>query len=147
MARDPSSHELEELVRQLLPVAEHMLTHYGGFYPYGGLLTTAGEVEFVNGGEDEATEPELAVDVLLGALRSRAGDGRFMASAAVVDVRVARPGSEAKTDAVEFFLEHAVGPVLEYFVPYAFRDDGSVEFGEAFSNRGSRRVFAGLREG
>ncbi len=137
--------ELDELMNDILPFAQKMLSEHGQFFPYGGAITSKGEIIHVGASDgDEHPPSQKLIDVLIESFQAKAKSGEYRATAIVFDVRVKPPLSEQKTDAVQINLDHADGLSVECFLPYQLKRKGEVVYGEMFAQKGSARVFKQL---
>jgi hypothetical protein len=135
--------ESEKLVNALLPVAVAMLKRYGEFYPYGGYIRPNGAIVHV-GASDPDTDRPTSRDLLF-ILQTSFGEiartSEYSAVAVVFQVDVTIPGSNHKSDAVQFCVEHSAGYSVEIFFPYELAE-GEVIYGDTFAQQGRRDVFA-----
>ena len=133
--------DCEELLNFQLPFAERMLANYGEFIPFGAKLMADGELIAVAGdtGEEHPLSQDV-IDLLRNAFLAEANTGAIIATAVTYGVRVNRPGTSIKTDAVALALDHCSGYSIEMFVPYSI-DGGQVTFDAAFGNVGDNLIF------
>jgi hypothetical protein len=133
---------LENLMQRIVPIAERILEKEGTFVPYGAALSKEEEVELAGGDPDrEYRSSGEVIEAVLEQLRAFAADGRHVAVAMVLDVRVTPPQNEEETDAIRVFLEHETGLNIEAFIPYVKKDGAAVEYGEMFAFPGKARIF------
>ena len=135
--------DCEQLMNAVLPLAERMLSQFGEFYPYGGYMKPNGEIAHVGAGDEEIDRPRSKdlLYVLQDSFSEMAGKGACKATAIVFDVRVAPPGTEEPSDAVQVCLEHADGYSAEVFLPYRINRGGQVSFGAMFAQEGKHEIF------
>ncbi len=136
--------EAELLTRELLPLAERMLREHGAFWPFGGVLGRDGSITHV-GGQTELMEdasPGEIAELLEGAFRSDAGQGRIRAAAIVLDVTVRSRGN---ADAILVRIDHEEGYAVSVYFPYALAD-GVVTRSEPFATEGERFAFGATGE-
>jgi hypothetical protein len=134
--------ELDELMNDILPFAQKMLSEHGEFFPYGGAITSKGEIIHIGASDgDEQPPSQKLIDVLIESFQAQAKAEAYRATAIVFDVRVKPPSSEHKTDAVQINLDHAGGVSVECFLPYVIKDKGKVVYGEMFAQKGSAKIF------
>ena len=131
--------ECVTLASSVLPFAEQMLKNHGAFYPYAGVLTTAGEIRHVAGwtGEDHPESTEI-IEMLKEGLR--AGADEYQCTALVYDTMTVPPGKRKKQDAVTVDLEHRDGFSLIIVRPYRLRGQ-KLTFQEAFTAPGEGTIF------
>jgi hypothetical protein len=48
MGKKMSTEEVEDLMNELIPFAQNMLTEYGEFFPFGGVVTSKGEIVHIS---------------------------------------------------------------------------------------------------
>ena len=134
--------ELDELMSDILPFAQKMLSEHGEFFPYGGAINSKGEIIHIGASDgDEHPPSQKLIDVLIESFQAQAKAGAYRATAIVFDVRVKLPSSEHKTDAVQINLDHADGLSVECFLPYEIKGKGKVVYGEMFAQKGSAKIF------
>ncbi|WP_155993026.1 hypothetical protein [Nocardioides sp. URHA0020] len=104
--------DLDGLLNLVLPLAQELLGKNGRFYPFGALVSTAGEVSLTASevGLGEHPQPDRVLAGVYDGARATSGENR--AAAFVSDVLV--EGS----DAVQVELEHRDGIALVVLVPY-----------------------------
>ena len=133
--------DCEDLLNTVLPMAEKLLAAHGEFYPFGASMKPGPEIALTaayDGRERPPSQP--LIDLLHDGFHQEAVEGTIVASATVYDVRIARPGSTSKTDAVAIELDHRDNYSTVVFFPYAIRA-GKVEFEEPFANKGEFGIF------
>ena len=141
-AKKMPKEELDELMSDILPFAQKMLSEHGEFFPYGGVITSKGEIVHIGASDgDEHPPSQKLIDLLTESFQAQAKAGAYRATAIVSDVRVKPPSSEQKTDAVQINLDHAEGLSVECFLPYEIKGNREVVYGEMFAQKGSARIF------
>ena len=153
MTRTPKE-EATDLLNMLLPLAEQMLREHGEFYPYGGAMRPDGVMEMFGASDekvlglddDDAERPSCKklYELLAGAFRHFAMEGRFKATGIVYDVLTVPPGATEKTDAIAVRLDHEAGDSVVVMVPYRV-DDGRVTKGTIFAVKGDGSLFPAKR--
>lgn len=113
----------EELMNSLTPLAVQMLKEYGEIYPFGGIMTSEGEVVHygAKGATDHPNSSEL-ISLLEKGFRAKIAENSVMAVALVLDVLIKPPGKSSKMDAIQFDIEHRDGYAVRVFRPYVFHD-------------------------
>lgn len=136
--------DCEHLMNSVLPLAEKMLKEHAEFYPYGGHMTSSGEIVHVGGKVDDTDHPKSQpiIDLLEGAFQKQAQSGEIRASAIVFDVRIKQPGTQEKTDAIQVCLDHREGYSVQVLFPYKITN-GALLFGQTFAQRGAAKIFKG----
>lgn len=136
--------DLDTLINAVVPFAQRMLTEYGAFLPYGGVLTSEGAVEMIGTGEIEG-EPsvEEVYASVLATCRKRMSDGDVAAIALVTDVMTNTPDDDEPSDAVCAHMEHAEGECYDVFLPYDRVEGAPPAFREIFAVDSDAEVFGG----
>src|SRR5512146_1039366 len=137
--RATAKDEAELLVNDLLPFARRMLREHGEFWPFGGVLGRDGSITQVGAQTElmaDAAPGEL-VELLEGAFRSDAAQGRIRAAAVVLNVTVRSRGD---ADAILVRVDHEDGYAVSVYFPYAV-SGGEVTTSEPFATEGERFAF------
>jgi uncharacterized protein YuzB (UPF0349 family) len=134
--------ECEELMNEVLPLAERMLRQYGEFYPYGGYVNDEGKVVHVGSREQGTDKPKSKslIRILKDSFVEQAKHGICRATAIVYDVVVTAPMGGKKIDAIQVCLDHCDGYSAEVFQPYQLVE-GRVILGETFAQEGKQEIF------
>jgi hypothetical protein len=144
-----SKERAQQLMYALMPYAEKMLGETGGFFPYAGVMGPDEQVHVVQFAEEtQVADPKEVFEFARQALRQGAQEGKWTSTALVADVDVAKPADEGadesaegeKVQAVSFALDDNEGTSVQVFFPYIV-NEGRVEFGTAFAERGAGEVF------
>jgi hypothetical protein len=99
--------DCEALVGAVLPFAEQMLSHHGGFIPFGGAMRPDGQIVCIGG--YYGTEYPLPKDVIRLIREGFIGDARqglYKATALVYDAWVKLPSTGDQSDAIAVSLNH-----------------------------------------
>ena len=73
LAKKMPKEELDELMNDILPFAKKMLSEHGEFFPYGGAMTTQGEIIHVGASEgDEHPPSQKLLDILIESFEAQA---------------------------------------------------------------------------
>jgi hypothetical protein len=141
MPRTPKD-DANELLNSALPFAFQMLREHGEFYPYGRVMRPDGSIEMF-GADDGVEHPssKKLIELLEGAFRHFALEGRYKATAIVYDVRTIPPGATEKTDAVAVRLDHEDNYSVVVMIPYRRAPDGEVSTGALFAANGAGSIF------
>ena len=131
--------DVENLMNDMLPFAEQLLSEHGEFFPYGAALDPEGEVVSIAGytGSEQPPSQEL-IDLLREGFVSRAREG-YIATALYYDVRISI-GENETSDAIAVELDHREGYSVIVFFPYELKS-GEVLFGELSAQEGRYGVF------
>lgn len=141
MSREVAKAECEAVLNEMVPFAERLLQGHGEFFPFGGAMTASGETVYIAGYDGREQPPSADIIHLLNeAFRSGARSGQYKATALVYDVHVMLPSSGQMSDAVAVSLNHCDNYSAVVLLPYQLQN-GNVEFGEAFAEKGDVDVF------
>lgn len=133
--------ETDALMREMIVFARQMLSGYGEFYPFGGIVDADGEIGHVGATSEENEYPKSAelLEVLNGYLTEMAAAGKCRATARALNVSVTLPDGTA-TDAIHLLLDHRDNFSVEVILPFSKTQDGLV-FGEAVAQEGKYAIF------
>jgi hypothetical protein len=136
--------DAETLMNAVLPFAEKMLSEHSEFFPYGAAMKPDGEIVSVAGydGREQPPSQEI-IDLLNAELRKDVALGMYKATAVVYDVRVAPPGSKAKSDAIAVALDHRDDYSVVVLFPYSI-SNRTLNIGAPFAEEGAHEIFGRL---
>ena len=138
--------DLDQILNNLLPFAQQMLTKYGSFHPFAASMNQEGKVALVAGyTADEHPASQEVIDLLTDGLRQSAGQGEIRAAGICLDVRTIPPGETQKVDAICAELEHENGEAADAYLPYKKSWFGPVKYGQLFA-ASRERTFFGIQE-
>ncbi len=133
--------EVEDLMNELIPFAQKMLAEHGEFFPFGGVITSKGEIIHVGVSDGNEKPPsQKLIELMVEGFRAKAKTGEYRATAILFDVKVQIPESKEKTDAIQANLDHIDGYSVEVFLPYKIEKSG-VTYGEMFAQKGKSDIF------
>ncbi len=134
--------DLEKLLNAMLPFGQQMLQKQGEFFPYGGTMSTTGEIaaEAVSDGTEQPPSQAL-IDLLTRAFRQKAVAGQIRAACICYDVRTIPPDQTEKTDAICASLEHQTGQFVDVYLPYKKSSFGKIQFGQIFAAKRNAQFF------
>jgi hypothetical protein len=134
--------DFHPLLEILLRFAKKFLAEKNVFLPFAAVMSADGEVSYVAGdtGDEPAGAPML-LQVLEGALRAMIKKDGLKAAGICVDIRFASSPQEPKTDAIQVFLEHREGHVVNILVPYKKLAPGQISYGKLLAVRGEPKIF------
>ena len=134
--------EVEELMNEGIAFVKKMLREHGGCHPFGVVRKSDGQVQHVgaSNGLDYPAAKDL-IAILRKSYRQEAEVSHYEATGLFYDVRIAPPGTEHKTDAVQVELEHRSGYCANVFFPYSRDAKGHLVFGEIFATKRDGTVF------
>lgn len=123
--------DLDVLVKELVPFAQHMLAKHGGFPPFGGFIGTAGEFKALA----PYADPDVVLDAkvlipLQARLEQMAHVAIIRAAAICLDVHFQVPGSDRETTAIQVRFENRDGEACSVLVPYRRGWFGRLRYGE-----------------
>lgn len=135
--------ELNSLMNAVLPFARQMLAEHGEFLPYGGVITTQGEIVSIGAsdGVEHSTSQKL-IDIMTESFQVKAKAGEYRATAIVFDVRIIDPATGHKSDAIQMNLDHMENMSISVLLPYKIESKGSVTYGEMFTQQGDSQIFS-----
>ena len=140
--------EIDELLNGVLPFAQQMLSEYGEFLPYGGALTSEGElIDIGASNEEEYPSSQELIDLMTESFQAMAESGEYRATAIVCDVRVVVPSTRNSSDAIRVLLDHVKGESVEVLLPYEAKEGGEISYGEMFAQKGEARIFKTEKRG
>ncbi|MEM7082210.1 MAG: hypothetical protein AAF465_05710 [Pseudomonadota bacterium] len=135
--------DVQTMLNTLLPIAEELLVEHGEFFPFGGAMTTDGEVVTISGidglNSDQPSANEV-MDMLDINLRIGAENQRYNATAVLSNVVVTPPGKDTPTTAIAVTLDHRAGFAMTLVFPYSI-EDSAVTLGDLFAKASPRRLF------
>ena len=140
--RPPERDELDALLDPLLEFAQEMLRKQGEFFPFGGTITSEGQMSLTAADTgDERPASQDVVELLARGMRAQATAGAIRAAAICYDSRFTPKGG-AKTDAIAVSLEHRDGDAVLVMQPYSKGRFTGLTFGQLVAmDPGERRVF------
>jgi hypothetical protein len=129
-------------MHDLNPLVTHMLTTHAEFLSVGSAMSPSGEITRVSAFpmDGPATEATVVASIE-GRLRLGAGEGRYMATAYVVHLRVVPPGKSTVQQAIGYRWDHRDRYSRVLVFPCHYRPDGKFELENSFSMRGEDRIF------
>jgi len=135
--------ECEVLMSSALPFAHQMLVQHREFFPYGEAMAPNGQIIAIAGDTgEEHPASQAVIDVFEKGLQEGARNGKYKATALVVDMRVIPPGKDVKQDAIAVRLDHRDGYSVVVLFPYAIGVGGEVTIEAPFAVKGEQRIFA-----
>ena len=140
--RPPARDELDALLDPLLKFAQEMLRKQGEYYPFGGTITSEGQVSLTAADTgDERPASQEVIELLASGMRAQAKAGRIRAAAICYDSRFTPEGGE-KTDAIAVALEHRDGDAALVMQPYSKARFTGLKFGQLIAMApDERRMF------
>lgn len=137
--------DLDQLLNSLIGQAQEQLVKRDGFLPYCGTLESepAKDNQVMSGMVDIGEEYPSPLEVrnaTITALKSEAQKEEIRACAVVTDVRL-KEGAPGFEEAINIFLEHNSGRVVNFHLPY--RKSGDVyDYGDALFGSGDSEIFS-----
>lgn len=139
--RPPERAELDALLDPLLDFAQDLLRKRGEFFPFGGTMSSGGEISLTAADPgDERPASQDVIDLLVDGLRAQATAGQIRAAAICYDSRFTSEGGET-TDAIAVSLEHRDGDAVLVMQPYSKGRFTGLKFGQLVAVAPERRVF------
>ncbi len=135
--------ELDSLMNAVLPFAQKMLSEHAEFLPYGGVVTTKGEIISIGATDGHEHPPsQNLIDIMTESFQAKARNDEYRATAIVFDVSVVDPDTTHKSDAIQINLDHVENMSVSVFLPYKIESKGNVTYGEMFTQKGDSKIFA-----
>ena len=139
------SHQHEDfnpLLDTLLRFAKKSLAEQNAFLPFAAMMSGDGEISHVAGRtEEERPGASKVLGLLEVTLRGMVKKHDLRAAGICVDIRFASSPEEPKTDAIQVFLEHREGNVVNVLLPYQKVAPGEIRYGKLIAVRGERKLF------
>ena len=132
---DPHQTGLGILTGKLTELARRFVAEHGRFQAFAGAIGRDGEITHL-GVDPSIEEAEQAIEQLAQDIRALDCDAGVVAA----DVRITPPRTEQPTDCIMVIAEERSGIVTRTFIPYTRGEDGSVVYGEKFSEPAPPRV-------
>jgi hypothetical protein len=132
---DPQQTGLGILTGKLTELARRFVAEHGRFQPFAGAIGRDGEITHL-GVDPSVEEPDRAIELLAQDIRALDSDAGVVAA----DVRATPPRAGEPTDCIMVIAEERSGSVTRTFIPYTRGADGSVVYGEKFSDTSPARV-------
>lgn len=128
--RPPERDELDLLLDPLLRFAQEMLRKQGEFLPFGGTITSEGQVSLTaTDTGDERPPSQEVIELLASGMRAQATAGQIRAAAICYNARFTPEGGE-KTDAIAVSLDHRDGDATLVMQPYSKGRFTGLKFGQ-----------------
>jgi hypothetical protein len=135
-------HDLNALLGTIMPFAQQMLETRGEFYPFGAVMTLAGEIKHTAASTgEEFPESQDLIDLLVGAFRAQAANNEVKAVGLCLDARTIAPGQTEKTDAICVRLRHSDRESIDVFLPYLKNKSGSISYSGLFAAQGQQDIW------
>ena len=143
------SHQHEDfnpLLDTLLRFAKQCLAEQNAFLPFAAMMAADGEVSHVGADtEEERPGASKVLRLLEGTLRGMVKKHGARAAGICVDIRFASSPEHPKTDAIQVFLEHREGNVVNVLLPYHKVAPGEIRYGKLMAVRGERKLFVEIQ--
>lgn len=130
---------LPKLLQGLQDLAHDLLKSAGGFPPFGGTVSSSGELGIVfNGNDVSQSKPDAALQYILGALQAQAGQHDAMGVA--FTARAEMEGQPGQSVTIYTLHQRGANPI-DIIEPFARDQSGQVQYGELSSRQSPLRVF------
>jgi hypothetical protein len=133
--------DCEELMNFVMPFAQKMLKKQRSFVPFAATMAPDGQIDGAMAATKDNTDVNQLIFMLDLALRQGAGEGKYKATALVIDMVVIPPGKTAKQDGVAVRLDHRDGYSVIVGFPYSFSSTGELVVEAPFAQEGAHEVF------
>lgn len=111
--------DVQRLLHFVLPLAQSSVEKYGGFYPFGASVGTAGELAALPAFSGRDTpDPKDVHELTVKALRRMVAEGKIRAAAIATDNTVARPDSPETSNEIQVRIETRTGEAMMIHVAY-----------------------------
>jgi hypothetical protein len=126
----------------LLTFAQKMLDKNGEYYPFGASMDKKEEIAIVSGKtENDHPESNELIDIIKNGLINAVKKDEVIAVGICFDVRIALPGNNEKSDAVQIDLEHIDGQSISVYMPYKKRIMRSIKYGDLIAVKKDKSIF------
>ena len=135
--------DCEELMNLVVPFAAKMLKDRHTFVPFGATMAPTGQIDgaLSTTGDAKPDVDQLISSLELGFHRG-ATEGKYKATAIVVDMVIVAPGKSAQQDGVAVRLDHRDGYSVIVGFPYSFSDKGELVMEPPFATEGAHQIFS-----
>ena len=131
----------------VVPFAQMMLKERRAFAPFGAAMAPSGQIAGAMGRSgDEKPDVNQLISLLELGFHQGASEGKYKATAIVVDMVVIPPGKSAKQDGVAVRLDHRDGYSVIVGFPYWFSDKGELVMEPPFATEGAHQIFPARHE-
>lgn len=137
--KTPDIHgDYNKLIAHFMPLAHEMLKEQNNFVPFGGILTSEGEIEFISCPPDEGnTDMAHILQKNTQEIRRKIKDMNIEGTIMVIDTRLSSPDTpDMTTDCVVLQMEHKNAKPVNAFCPYEKLESGEIKFGRLFGTPG-----------
>lgn len=122
--------------------AQKMLKERHAFAPFGAAMAPSGQIEgAMSGTGQEKPDVNQLISLLELGFHQGASEGKYKATAIVVDMVVIPPGKSARQDGVAVRLDHREGYSVIVGFPYSFSDKGELVMEPPFATEGAHQIF------
>ena len=135
--------DCEELMNLVVPFAAKMLKDRHAFVPFGATMAPSGQIDgaLSSTGDAKPDVDQLITLLELGFHRG-AREGKYKATAIVVDMVIVAPGKSIQQDGVAVRLDHRDGYSVIVGFPYSFSDKGELLMEPPFAIEGAHQIFS-----
>jgi hypothetical protein len=139
---DHRHEDFQPLLDALILFAKQALENDGAFLPHAATMALDGEIALLGAHtEEEKPAAPVVLGLLETALRESARQKTCRAVGICVNIRFATSPDQPKTDAIQVFLEHREGHVVNVILPYEKAAVGKLLYGELIAVRGDPKIF------
>ena len=134
--------DMDTLLDEGIEAATQFLEENGEFCPFAVVLSTDGEVRYLQcEPDDEFTQSEGLIEITENTLKSLAESGEVRASALVSDVFIhGKDESDPDTDAIRLSMEHITTGAVTCYLPYTIEEE-EIVMGQLVAEEGESVVF------
>ena len=145
--KSQAERDADRLAEAFLPIAKDVLAKAGSFFPFGGAMTPADEMDIFSAGDTGTDEDEILATLTSG-FKVAVAEGRYKAVAIIGDVTVKRTKDSEPGSAILMQIEHRDGYCVDAFWPYSLSVNGeaiSVRYGTPWRKARKGTIFSTCR--
>lgn len=142
---DVDIHEdFNKMIAHFMPLAHEMLKEENNFVPFGGILTSEGEIEFISCPPDEGnTDMAHILTKNTAEIAKKIADMDVVGTIMVMNTTLSTPENpDMTTDCVVLQMEHAQASPVNAFCPYKKEASGEINFSKLFGTPGQAQFLA-----
>ena len=136
------SEDMDILLDEGIEAATEFLEENGEFCPFAVVLSTDGEVRYLQcEPDDEFTQSEGLIAITENTWKSLAESGEVRATALISDVYIhGKDETDPDTDAIRLSMEHITTGAVTCYLPYSI-DEEEIVMGQLVAEEGEAVVF------
>jgi hypothetical protein len=135
--------DCEELMNLVVPFAARMLKDRHAFVPFGATMAPSGQIDgALSSTGDAKPDVDQLISLLELGFHRGATEGKYKATAIVVDMVIVAPGKSTQQDGVAVRLDHRDGYSVIVGFPYSFSETGELLMEPPFATEGAHQIFS-----